>query len=99
MPIAVDSAALGHLAQLVVLMPAMMTQIVRGIDLDLAAGPGSSFQTTATLLREFDENIRELRTSLEEAAEADFALTWRLLYGGETVRSTPALAKTSCATP
>ena len=79
------SSALGHLAQLVARMPAMMTKIVKGIDLDLAAGPGYTFETTATLLREFDDNVRELRASLEQAADADFGLTWKLLYGGETV--------------
>ena len=81
------SSALGHLAQLVARMPAMMTMIVKGIDLDLAAGPGYTFETTDTLLREFDDNVRELRASLEAAAEPDFELTWKLLYGGETVDS------------
>ena len=81
------SSALGHLAQLVARMPATMTQIVKGIDLDLAAGPGYTFETSATLLREFDDNARELRRSLEEADDADFKLTWRLLYGGEIVDS------------
>lgn len=79
------SSALGHLAQLVARMPAMMTKIVKGIDLDLAAGPGYTFETTETLLREFDGNVGELRASLEAAADADFGLTWTLLYGGETV--------------
>ena len=79
------SSALGHLAQLVARMPAMMTTIVKGIDLDLAAGPGYTFETTETLLREFDDNVRELRASLEAAAEPDFDLTWKLLYAGETV--------------
>ena len=79
------SSALGHLAQLVARMPAMMTKVVKGIDLDLAAGPGYTVETTATLLSEFDENVRELRASLEQAADADFGLTWKLLYGGETV--------------
>jgi len=79
------SSALGHLAQLVSRMPGTMTMIVTGIDLDLAAGPGYTFEATAALLREFDDHVRELRASLEAAAEADFALPWKLLYGGETV--------------
>ena len=79
------SSALGHLAQLVARMPAMMTKIVKGIDLDLATGPGYTFETTATLLREFDDNVRELHAALEQASDADFGLTWKLLYGGETV--------------
>ena len=79
------SSALGHLAQLVARMPAMMTQIVKGVDLDLAAGPGYTFETTETLLREFDLNVTGLRASLEAATDADMALTWQLLYGGEVV--------------
>ena len=44
------SAALGHLTQLVCRMPKVMSDIVKGIDLDLAAGPGYSFETTEQLL-------------------------------------------------
>jgi hypothetical protein len=65
------SSALGHLAPLVARMPARMTQVVRGVDLDLAAGPGYTFETTETLLREFDGNVDELRASLETATDAD----------------------------
>ena len=60
-------------------MPAILTKIVKGIDLDLAEGPGYSFETTATLLREFDGNVQELQSALAGADDADFALTWRLL--------------------
>ena len=77
------SSALGHLAQLVARMPAVMTKIVKGIDLDLADGPGYSLETTETLLREFDGNVEELKASLAGASEADFVLPWTLLYGGE----------------
>lgn len=79
------SSAMGHLAQLVARMPAMMTTIVTGVDLDLAQGPGYSFETTETLLREFDANVEQLFASLAAANDADLALTWRLLYGGEVV--------------
>jgi uncharacterized damage-inducible protein DinB len=79
------SSALGHLAQLVARMPGMLTKIVKGVDLDLAEGPGYSFETTATLLREFDGNVRDVQSALAGAADADFALTWRLLYSGEVV--------------
>ena len=81
------SSALGHLAQLVARMPAMMAKIVKGIDLDLAAGPAYTFEKTDTLLREFDANVAELRTSLEATTDADLAQTWKLLYGGQVVDS------------
>jgi uncharacterized damage-inducible protein DinB len=79
------SSALGHLAQLVSRMPSMMTKIVRGIDLDLADGPGYSFEATETLLREFDANTRELTSALDAAADEDFARPWRLLYAGQVL--------------
>ena len=62
------SSALGHLAQLVARMPGMLTKIVKGIDLDSAEGPGYSFETTATLLREFDGNVQDLQSALAGAA-------------------------------
>ena len=81
------SSALGHLTQLVSRMPAMMTRIVRGIDLDLAKGPPYTFEPTEVLLREFDDNVKELTGALASASESDFALTWRLLYDGQLVDS------------
>ena len=74
------SSALGHLAQLVARLPGVMTNIVTGVDLDLAEGPGYSFEPTETLLSEFDRNVEQLFASLAAANDADFALTWRLLY-------------------
>ena len=79
------SSALGHLTQLVARMPAMMTNIVRGVDLDLARAPAYTFEPTDTLLREFDANARELRTALGGVADAEFALAWRLLYDGQVL--------------
>ena len=79
------SSALGHLAQLVARMPAMMANIVKGIDLDLAKGPGYSFETTETLLREFDDNVRELRAVLANVSDTEMGKSWRLLYDGDVV--------------
>lgn len=79
------SSAFGHLAQLVARMPSMMTMIVRGVDLDLAKGAPYTFEPTETLVREFDDNVRELSATLGAATDADFALTWRLLYDGHVV--------------
>ena len=81
------SAALGHLTQLVCRMPKVMSDIVHGVDLDLAAGPGYTFETTETLLRLFDENTATLRATLAAAKDADFDGTWRV-RAGETVYDT-----------
>ena len=79
------SSAFGHLAQLVARLPGVMAQIVEGIDLDLAAGPPYSFESTEVLLTLFDENASRARQVLESATDADFAAEWRLLHGGQVV--------------
>src|SRR5688572_1533794 len=80
------SSALGHLTQLVCRMPKVMSDIVKGIDLDLAGGPGYSFETTEELLREFDANVAEVRATLTAAADRDFAGTWSRRLTADTAR-------------
>ena len=75
------SSALGHLTQLVCRMPKVMSDIVKGIDLDLAAGPGYSFETTEVLLREFDANVAIVRATLAWSKDADFDGTWSVRAG------------------
>ena len=75
------SAALGHLTQLVCRMPRAMSDIVKGIDLDLAAGPGYSFETTESLLREFDANVTHVQATLAGAKDADFDGAWNVRAG------------------
>ena len=77
------SSALGHLTQLVCRMPKVMADIVKGIDLDLAAGPGYTFESTDVLLRDFDKNVAELRRTLSAAKDADFDGTWSVRAGAE----------------
>ena len=86
------SSAMGHLAQLVARMPAMLTRIVKGIDLDLAEGPGYSFETTETLVREFDGNVQELKSTLASAGfRADVeAAAWRRGRGHRAPERCPA---------
>ena len=77
------SAALGHLTQLVCRMPKVMADIVKGIDLDLAAGPGYTFETTEVLLREFDANVKALKTTLASAENSSFDGTWNVRAGAD----------------
>ena len=81
------SAALGHLTQLVCTLPRIMSDIVHGVDLDLSAGPGYTFETTDALVRVFDANVATLRATLTAASDADFDGTWRV-RAGETVFDT-----------
>lgn len=66
------SFALGHLTQLVANMPGWLTSTLRDTELNLAAFPGYSFETTETLLGVFDKNVREAREALTSAKDADF---------------------------
>jgi hypothetical protein len=75
------SAALGHLTQLVCRMPKVMSDIVKGIDLDLAGGPGYTFEHTDVLLDEFDANVAQVRATLAGAEDADFDGTWNVRSG------------------
>ena len=77
------SAPLGHLTQLICHLPKIMSDIVHGIDLDLSAGPGYTFEKTDTLLRDFDANVATLRATLTAAKDTDFDGTWRVRAGDE----------------
>ena len=81
------SFPLGHLAQLVSMMPGWLTKTIRGIDIDLAKAQGYSFEKTQTLLEQFDTNVREAREALASATDGDFARTWSLKRGDQVLFS------------
>ena len=72
------SFALGHLAQLISWMPGWIANTLRETELNLGTAPGYSFETTETLLREFDKNVREAREALTSVNDADFTVPWSL---------------------
>jgi uncharacterized damage-inducible protein DinB len=72
------SFALGHLAQLISWMPGWIANTLRETELNLGTAPGYSFETTETLLREFDKNVREAREALTSVSDADFTVPWSL---------------------
>lgn len=78
------SAALGHLTQLVCWLPKVMSDIVKGIDLDLAV-MDYSFETTETLLGNFEANVTDLVATLTKASDADFDGTWSVRSGDEVL--------------
>ena len=75
------STALGHLAQLIAGMPGWITNMVTKTELDLAGGPGYSFESTETLLERFDKLVAEARAALASAKESDFSVPWSLKNG------------------
>ena len=83
------SFPLGHLAQLVARMPGWIAQCLRQDELNMDEYESYSLEPTATLLEEFDRNVRAARTALEEVTGAELDETWSLVYNGESVWSSP----------
>jgi uncharacterized damage-inducible protein DinB len=85
----VKSFSLGHLAQLVSGMPNWITRTLRETSIDLAAGPGYSYQATETLVGVFDKGVREARAALEAVVGADLDVTWSLEHGEHVLMTMP----------
>lgn len=83
------SFALGHLAQLVATMPGWLTKMLLDTKIDLAAGPGYSFETTETLLGLFDRHVREAREAFDSVSDEDYAVQWSLMMGEQVLLTQP----------
>jgi len=83
------SFALGHLAQLVSWMPGWIASTLRHTELDLATAPKYSFETTETLLKGFDQNVRDARAAIQTCAEADEGTSWSLKHGDKVLFTAP----------
>src|SRR5688572_31279599 len=75
------SFPLGHLAQLIASMPGWIVNMTTKTELDLAASPGYSFESTDTLVERFDRNVRDARAALSAAKDSDFDVSWSLKHG------------------
>lgn len=85
----VKSFALGHLAQLVAWMPGWIARTLREPAIDLAGGPGYSFQPTDVLLAEFDRNVRDAREALQAVTGAALDEPWSLKSGQHVIFTAP----------
>ena len=83
------SFALGHLAQLVAMMPGWIAQTIGATEINLASGPGYSFEKTETLLQMFDKRVREAREALAGAKDPDFQVPWSLKMGEQVLMTLP----------
>ena len=88
------SFSLGHLAQLVAWMPGWFTQMLQETSLDLATAGKYSYESTETLLRMFDENVREARKTIAETSDAEFAVPWSLKHADRVLMTLPRAAVT-----
>ena len=91
------SFALGHLTQLVATMPGWITNMATKTELDLAASPGYTLESTETLVARFDKLVAEARAAIAGLTDADVTVPWSLKHGdrvlftsprGATIRST-----------
>ncbi len=83
------SFPLGHLAQLISRMPGWITNALLEDALDLASGPGYSLESPATLLAEFDANVRAARAAVGGASDERFATEWSLRLGERVLFTAP----------
>jgi uncharacterized damage-inducible protein DinB len=83
------SFSLGHLAQLVSLMPGWIATSLREPEIDLAKAAGYSLESTDTLLRMFDANARDARVALEAVTGPALDEPWSLKHGERALLTLP----------
>ncbi len=85
------SFSMAHLAQLVARMPAWFSMIAQKDEIDFAPKdgsrmPGYSIETTATLLSEFDENVKSARAAIAGVTDERFQYPWTIKRGGDVLQ-------------
>ena len=85
---------MGHLAQLVAMLPEWVVKTLEQTELDIAPkdrprGAGYTLESTATLLALFDKNAKAGRSALASASDADFEVPWTLKAAGNAVLTQP----------
>ena len=83
------SFSIGHLAQLLSWMPGWITTTLTSDSLDLSKGTGYSTEKVATLLEQFDKNVREARAALTAVSDDDMAKPWSLKMGDRVLMTMP----------
>lgn len=83
------SFSLGHLTQLVATMPSWITRMIRDPEIDLGKQTGYSYESTDTLLGQFDKHVRDAREAIESAKDPTFDQPWSLKMNGQTLLTQP----------
>ena len=79
------SFPLGHLAQLVAMMPGWITNAVLETELNLGAYSGYTYEKTEDLLKVFDKNVKEARKAIASSKDADYTVPWSLKHGDRVI--------------
>lgn len=91
----VKSRTLGQLASHIGNLPRLGLITMQTDELDVGApGDGSApeFDSTANLVRRFDENVRRARSAIESASDSDMIEPWTLRNAGRTIWTLPRAA-------
>ena len=83
------SFSIAHLAQLLSWMPGWIGQTLTSTELDLASGSGYSVESTDTLLKAFDENVRTSREAIAASKDSDYDVPWSLKMKGNVLFTMP----------
>ena len=83
------SFSLGHLAQLVAWMPGWIAQTLRERELNLAGQSRYSYETTDTLVKMFDDNVKQAHEAIKAAKDSDYDVPWSLKFGEKTIFTLP----------
>src|SRR3989337_3203197 len=86
------SFSLGHLTQLVAVMPGWITNTILETELNLGGFSGYTYEKTETLLELFDRNVREARAAIAGAKDADYLVNWSLKHGDYVIFNLPRAA-------
>ena len=83
------SFSLGHLTQLVATMPGWIARTLSETEMNLAGGPGYSYQTTESLLEQFDKLSRDAHEAFESATDESLDEMWSLKMGDHNLFTLP----------
>jgi len=89
------SWTLGQLAAHIGHLPKLGLIAMEADELDVAAtGSGNAprFDSTAILLRTFDDNVKRARAAIETASDSDMMEPWTLRKAGKTIWTLPRAA-------
>ena len=83
------SFPIGHLAQLVSIMPWWISNMARESKLDLATWPPYTFEKTEKLLADFDSSVRDAKSALGDFRDSDLDVVWSLVAGDKVMLARP----------
>jgi|SRR5690606_27584783 len=83
------SFSVAHLAQLVARLPGWIGRTLTTTELELAGGDGYSEESTDSLVRLLDKNVRASREAIVAAKDSDYEVPWTLKLNGQVLFTQP----------